>query len=198
MTNLSTRPQWARPQESFGATATRPSAMSFGRRLLWLGPTGIVVAFGLSALEWVIVTGPGNDGSWAAAVLALTMTMPVVLARRFPVAAASVVTAAAVVNGLVFDDLIRCAGAVPAALYIAFAVGARSRENGRGWGWTGVGFAITITGLIAQWVWDPALNVSTEFLPYGIGLALLSCGAGIGWSLVAPRISGGRRHAEVG
>ena len=122
------------------------------------------------------------------------MTMPVVLARRFPVAAASVVTAAAVVNGLVFDDLIRCAGAVPAALYIAFAVGARSRENGRGWGWTGVGFAITITGLIAQWVWDPALNVSTEFLPYGIGLALLSCGAGIGWSLVARRIGRGRQH----
>ena len=77
-----------------------------------------------------------------------------VLARRFPVVAASVVAVAAVVNGLVFDDLIRCAGAVPAALYIAFAVGARSRETGRGWGWTGVGFAITITGLIAQWVWD--------------------------------------------
>ena len=198
MTNLSTRPQWARPQETNGSPAPTPSPMSFGRRLLWLGPTGIVVALGLSVVEWVIVTGPGNDGSWAAALLALTMTMPVVLARRFPVAAASVVAVAAVVNGLAFDDLIRCGGAVPAALYIAFAVGSRSRESGRGWGWTGVGFAITLAGLIAQWWWDPALNVSTEFLPYGIGLALLSCGAGIGWSLIVPRISGGRRHAEVG
>ena len=112
--------------------------MSFGRRLLWLGPTGIVVAFGLSVVG--VGGGPRTRRRGLVGrphVLALTMTVPVVLARRWPGAGGCVVTVAAVVNGLLFPDLIRCSGAVPAALYIAFAVGARTRETGRGWGWTG-------------------------------------------------------------
>ena len=183
MTHTSTQP----PQIAAPASPAS-STTSYGRRLLWLGPTGIVVAVGLSVLEWMIVTAPDNNGSVAAGLLALTMTLPVVLARRFPVAAAALVGAGAVLNGLVFDDVVRCAGAFPAALYIAFAVGARTRENGRGWGWTAVGFGVVVAGLIAQWVWDPALNVSTEFLPFGLGLAVAACAAGVGWSVLARRV----------
>ena len=83
-----------------------------------------------------------------------------------------VVAVAAVVNALLFADLIRCSGAVPAALYIAFAVGARTRETGRGWGWDRASvWSITIGGLLAQWRGDAALNVDASFLPFGIGLA---------------------------
>lgn len=201
MTAVSTRPS-AHPtttrSDGPGPGAVEPGSMSFGRRLLWLGPTGLVVAAVLSVAEWLIVTGPGNDGSVAAALLALTMTLPVVLARRFPIAAATAVGVAAVTNGLVFDDIVRCAGAFPAAVYIAFAVGAHSRDGGRGWAWTGLGFVITVGGLVAQWLWDPALNVSTEFLPFGLGLATASCVAGIGWSILVQRVRTSRHARRIG
>lgn len=190
MTNLTTRPE--------AAIRTDPAPTGFGRRLLWLGPTGVVVAVGLSVLEWVVVRGPGNEASVPAALVALTMTAPVVLARRWPLLAAAMVAVAAVVNALLFPDLIRCSGAVPAALYIAFAVGARTRETGRGWGGAVIGLAVTIGGLLAQWRGDPALNVDASFLPFGIGLALACWGAGIGWSLIAPRVTAGRRTGELG
>ena len=131
MTNLTTRPE--------AAIRTDPAPSGFGRRLLWLGPTGVVVAVGLSVLEWVVVRGPGNEASVAATLVALTMTAPIVLTRRWPLLAAATVAVAAVVNALLFPDLIRCSGAVPAALYIAFAVGARTRETGRGWGGAVIG-----------------------------------------------------------
>ena len=190
MTNLTTSPE--------AVTRTDPAPTGFGRRLLWLGPTGVVVAIGLSVIEWVVVRGPGNEASVPAALLALTMTAPVVLARRWPLLAAATVAVAAVVNGLLFPDLVRCSGAFPAALYIAFAVGARTRETGRGWGGTVIGLAITIGGLLAQWRGDAALNVDTSFLPFGIGLAVACWGAGIGWSVIASRVGAGRRTGELG
>jgi hypothetical protein len=192
MTNLTTRP------EAVTGSGEAPAPLSFGRRLLWLGPTGVIVAVGLSVIEWVVVRGPGVEASVAAALLALTMTAPVVLARRWPLLAASVVAVAAVANWLLFPDLVRCSGAVPAALFIAFAVGARSRETGRGWGGTVIGLVITIGGLLAQWQGDAALNVDSSFVPFGIGLALACWGAGIGWSLIAPRLGVGRRSVATG
>jgi hypothetical protein len=192
MTNLTTRP------EAVTGSGEAPAPLSFGRRLLWLGPTGVIVAVGLSVIEWVVVRGPGVEASVAAALLALTMTAPVVLARRWPLLAASVVAVAAVANWLLFPDLVRCSGAVPAALFIAFAVGARSRETGRGWGGTVIGLVITIGGLLAQWQGDAALNVDSSFVPFGIGLALACWGAGIGWSLLAPRLGVGRRSVATG
>ena len=190
MTNLTTRPE--------AVTSPDPAPTGFGRRLLGLGPTGVLVAVGLSVVEWVVVRGPGVEASVPAALLALTMTAPVVLARRWPLLAAATVAVAAVVNALLFTDLIRCSGAIPAALYIAFAVGARTRETGRGWGGTVLGLAVTIGGLLAQWRGDAALSVDTSFLSFGIGLAVACWGAGIGWSLIAPRVGAGRRTGEIG
>ena len=190
MTNLTTSPA--------AVTRTDPAPTGFGRRLLWLGPTGVIVAIGLSVVEWVVVRGPGVEASVPAALLALTMTAPVVLARRWPLLAAAAVAVAAVVNALLFADLVRCSGAVPAALYIAFAVGARTRETGRGWAGTVLGLAVTIGGLLAQWRGDAALNVDASFLPFGIGLAVACWGAGIGWSLIASRVGTGRRTDELG
>ena len=189
MTNLTTSPE--------AVTRTDPAPTTFGRRLLWLGPTGVVVAIGLSVIEWVVVRGSGVEASVLAALLALTMTLPVVLARRWPLLAAAAVAVAAVVNGLLFADLVRCSGAFPAALYIAFAVGARTRETGRGWGWTVIGLVITVGGLLAQWRGDAALNVDASFLPFGIGLAVACWAAGIGWSSIASRVGAGR-SGEIG
>lgn len=193
MTNLTTRSAAGTRTEP-----TTPAPMTLGRRLLWLGPTGIILAVGLSVVEWVVVRGPGVEAGVPAALLALTMTAPVALARRWPVPAAAIVAVAALVNGLLFPDLVRCAGAFPAALYIAFAVGARSRETGRGWSWTVVGLVMTVGGLLAQWRGDAALNGDASFLPFGLGLALVCCGAGIGWSQATHRLAADRRTAEIG
>lgn len=192
MTKLSTR-----PDEVIETTAAAPP-MTFGRRLLWLGPTGLVVAIGLGVGEWLLVRGPEDHGSVAAALFALTMIVPVAFARRWPVQAAAAAALAALLNGLLFPELVRCAGAVPAAAYIAFAVGARSREHGRGWGWSIAGLAVTMSGLLAQWHWDPVLNVDSSFLAFGPPLALLCWAAGIGWSAVARRIRAGRGTTAAG
>ena len=177
MTNLTTRP------EAVTGSGEAPAPLSFGRRLLWLGPTGVIVAVGLSVIEWVVVRGPGSRPPWLAALLALTMTAPVVLARRWPLLAASVVAVAAVANWLLFPDLVRCSGAVPAALYIAFAVGARTRETGRGWGGTVIGLVITSA---ACWPSGGATPRSTSTRP--------SCPSASAWPWPAgPPASAGRR-----
>lgn len=192
MTNLSTHP----PVVTHIPTSAAES-MTFGRRLLWLGPTGLLVTVALGVGEWLLVRGPENNGTVAAALLALTMIVPVALARRWPVQAATVAAIAAVLNGLLFPDLVRCGAAFPAACYIAFAVGVRGRESGRGWLWTVAGLVITVGGLLAQWHWDQALNVDNSFLAFGPPLALICWVAGIGWSVLARRIRSNRRTAAA-
>lgn len=181
MTEVTTR------AEEPGTLPAAGQPMSVGQRLLWIGPTGLVVAAGLSVVEWLLVRSPENNGSIAAAALALTMTLPVALVRRFPVQAAALIAVAALVNGLVFDDLVRCAGAFPAALYVAFAVGARARTPGRSWGPSIVGLALVMGCLVAQWIWDPALNVGPAFLGFALPLAAACWGAGIGWAAFSHR-----------
>jgi hypothetical protein len=183
MTNLTTRSE---PQSAVPAS----TAMSPGKRLLWLGPTGVVVAVGLSVVEWLVVRAPGDNGSVAAASLALLMTAPVILARRWPIVAAAFVAGAAVLNGLLFGDLVRCAGAFPAVCYIAFAVGARARTGGRSWARSFAGLGLAVAALLAQYVWDPALNADSSFLWFGPGVALLAWTAGTGWSVLSERRRG--------
>lgn len=186
MTNLSTR------RVAADSTPTAPPA-GVGRRIRWLGPIGIVVAIALSVAEWLVVRGPDNDGTVLQALLALTMTVPVVLARRWPVPAAGTVAVAALVNGLLFPDLVRCAGAFPAVLYIAFAVGAWSRAGRRGWAWPAAGLALSLAAVVAQYLWDPALQAGgAGFLAFGPGLAVLCWAGGLGWSFLAPRIARSR------
>lgn len=192
MTNVTNRLAEHRTDQN---PAAGPTAGAHpGRRLLWLGPIGIVAAVGLSVAEWIVVRGPDNDGTVIQALLALTMTVPVALARRWPVPAAALVAIAALVNGLVFPDLVRCLGAFPAALYIAYAVGAWSRSGGRGWWWSVGGLAITTGAILAQYVWDPALHADPFFLAFGPGLAVLCWAGGVGWSVLVRR-RGGRPAA---
>ena len=77
---------------------------------------------------------------------------------RWPIPAATAIALGAVLNPLVFPDMVRCAAAVPAALYVAFAVGARSREGGAGWARPIAGLLIVLADLLAQYVWDRVLQ----------------------------------------
>jgi hypothetical protein len=157
-------------------------------RLRWVGITGIVVALVLSVAGWLLVLSDGNHGSVGAAFGILFMTAPVALARRRPIMAVSIVAAAAIVNGLISHDIVRCGAAFPALLYITFAVGSRSRRGGRGWAWPLSGLAIALVSVAAQRAWEPVLDNS--FLALAVPLVLLVWGAGLGW---AARSSRGRR-----
>ena len=155
-------------------------------RLRYIGITGIVAAVVFSVAGWVLVMEDGNNGSVAAFIGILFMTAPVVLARRQPILAVSIVALAAIVNGLLWDDVIRCGAAIPALLYISFAVGARSRIGGRGWGWPFLGLAIALVAVTAQRIWDPVLDNSA--LVFAGTLVLVAWAAGLGWAAIEPRI----------
>jgi hypothetical protein len=152
-----------------------------------LSPVTSIIAVGLSVLEWIIVRGPEDGGSIPAVLLALTMTVPLLFVRRRPVTVAVVIAVAAVANGLVFADLVRCAGAFPAAVVVAFAIGAWARSNGSGWGMTVLGLAGVLGSLLAQWVWDPALNISWDFAWFGPAVALAGWLAGLGFAALMAR-----------
>jgi len=162
-------------------------------RLRYIGITGIIAAVVFSYAGWVLVMEEGNNGSVAAFVGILFMTAPVLLARRQPILAVSIVAVAAIVNGLLWDDIIRCGAAIPALLYISFAVGSRSRVGGRGWGWPFLGLAIAMISVVAQRIWDPVLDNSS--LVFAGALVLIAWGAGLGWAAIEPRI--GRRSASA-
>jgi len=163
--------------------STQPGLMN---RLRYIGITGIVAAVVFSVAGWVLVMEEGNNGSVAAAIGILFMTAPVVLARRQPILAVSIVALAAIVNGLLWDDIIRCGAAIPALLYIAFAVGSRSRIGGRSWGWPFLGLAIALVSVAAQRLWDPVLDDSG--LIFAGVLVLLAWGAGLGWAAIESRV----------
>lgn len=160
---------------------------SFGRRLLSVGPTTVVVAAGLTALEWSVMQLPENAAGTAASIGALAMTVPLVIARRRPVVAVAVLAVAAVMNGLLFGDFTRCAGAVPAVLFAAFAVGAWSRGRSRGWTSSLVGLLLAVVAILAQYRWDPALHADAGFLAMGPAAVLVAWGAGTGWDALMAR-----------
>jgi hypothetical protein len=173
----------AAPVEQFAQT-------SLLGRIRWFGITGIVVAVLLSIAGVLLVLSPENNGSTAAAIGVVFMTAPVALARRWPILAVSIVSFAAILNGLLADDIVRCGAALPALLYICFAIGSRGSvrvagQQGFSWFRPLLGLAIAFVSVVAQGVWDPALG--SDFYPFGIGLVLLAWGAGLGWAALDSR-----------
>lgn len=168
---------------------TSPTPVALTGRLASMGPTTIVVAAVLTSIEWWTMHQPENAAGPAAAIGALALTLPLLVARRRPLVAVALLAAAAVANGLLFGDFVRCAAAFPAVLFAAFAVGAWNRDLGRGRGWSSslVGIVLAIAALVAQYRWDPALHSDVFFLVMGPGLVLVAWGAGTGWDALMAR-----------
>lgn len=163
---------------------TRPSLTT---RLVAAGPTTITVAVLLTAVEWWAMRDPENSAGIAATIGALAMTAPLVIARRRPVLAVALLAVAAVANGLLFGEFIRCAGAFPAVAFAAFAVGAWSRGHTRAWGPSILGLALALGAVAAQYRWDPALHTGTEFLAFGPPIVVLAWAVGTGWDALMAR-----------
>jgi hypothetical protein len=177
-------PTAASAETTHAVATTGPSLTG---RLAALGPTTIAVAAILTAVEWWAMRDPENSAGVAATVGALAMTAPLVIARRRPVVAVALLAVAAVANGLLFGDFIRCAGAFPAVVFAAFAVGAWSRERSRAWSPSIVGLALALGAVMAQYRWDPALHIGAEFLAFGPPLVVLAWVVGTGWDALMAR-----------
>ena len=78
----------------------------------------------LSALGLLVVSSNTEAHAAAIALMPLT-TLPVIVRRRWPLAAAGAATGGIVVSVLATGSMVRCGAALPAAFFIAYANGLR-------------------------------------------------------------------------
>jgi signal transduction histidine kinase len=155
---------------SLGSWLWRPvwGLRDVGRGDVMLAGLLSLLAIGLAS--GVLKTRYPHGGAVAAAG-ALAMTLPVVWQRRAPAVAAAAVAVAALLNGLIFGPMVRCAAALPAVFAIAFFTGTRC---------TGcrlaAGTMLCLGAVIAQAFFDPVLGPG--FLAAGLPIVAGFCLAG--------------------
>ncbi len=151
----------------------------------------LLLATALSTWAVLLVgglTGAHPHGGIAACIGVLAMTVPVAWRRRAPIAAAATIAVGAAFNALVFGHLVRCGPCLPAAFFIAFAIGARTK------GWRSVvGLTLVAANIVIQAFSDPRLAPGAENLPLFLPLAAAFYGIG---RVVASRMLVGARLRE--
>ena len=140
----------------------------FGIRDVAVLPVAFAVALSLAEM---VVKGKDGGGEWAR-LATLTMILPIVFARRAPLAAAITQAAASLVNGVAFGHVVRCGTCLPAAFYVAYVVANRSGGRARM-----AGIAAVLAGVTFQCVYDPQLGLSA--MPFMVPASLLFFGAGL-------------------
>ena len=141
----------------------RISARDLRAPLNWtvagLGVLDIAVAVILSGYAVALVSGVIHTshphGGAAASVGVLAMILPVAWRRPAPLAAAAVMGAAALLNGLVFGPMVRCGAFLPAVFLVAFAVGVR-----RDRAWSAAGLLLCAVAVVAEGLYDPQIEAA--------------------------------------
>jgi hypothetical protein len=105
----------------------------------------------------ILVRQPGVTATAAIGVLALTV--PVAWCRRTPVAAAAVLAAGALANGVLYPSIVRCGAALPAVFIVGYFVAAR-RDRREAM----IGLGLCAVNVVAQAVWDPRLGAPVVVL----------------------------------
>src|SRR5580704_17690136 len=122
-----------------------------------LGVLDVAVAVILSGYAVALVSGVLHTshphGGAAASVGVLFMTLPVAWRRPAPLAAAAVIAAAALLNGLVFGVMVRCGACLPAIFLVAYAVGVR-RDRGP----AAAGLLLCAAAVVAEGLYDPQIE----------------------------------------
>jgi hypothetical protein len=122
-----------------------------------LGVLDVAVAVILSGYAVALVSGVLHTshphGGAAASVGVLFMTLPVAWRRPAPLAAAAVIAAAALLNGLVFGPMVRCGACLPAIFLVAYAVGVR-RDRGP----AAAGLLLCAAAVVAEGLYDPQIE----------------------------------------
>lgn len=146
--------------------------------LFGVGETGladVVLGVLLSGYAVYLVTGGNSrhlDGGWTAALAVLTMTGPVIFARRAPLLAAAALAAGAGLNWWLIGHLVRCGAALPAIFYASFVIGSRYERRRAAFGIAAVAVAV-----VCQGASDPQLG-SPSVAVIMVPLALVFCGLG--------------------
>ena len=117
----------------------------------------LAVAVILSGYAVALVSGvfhPSHPhGGAAASVAVLAMILPMAWRRPAPLAAAAVMAAAALLNGLVFGPIVRCGAFLPAIFLVAYAVGVR-RDRAA----SAAGLLLCAAAVVAEGLYDPQIE----------------------------------------
>jgi hypothetical protein len=126
---------------------------------------------GLLSLAMVAVVLSQHRGGAGLAIAAVTMTLPVAFVWQAPTITALTLAAAAAVNEPFLTSLARCAAALPATFFVAFAAGyALGRRNGL------LALGATATSIVLQCVFDPRLGPAVIALMMPLDLIFFGAG----------------------
>ncbi|HJY62392.1 MAG TPA: hypothetical protein VJ418_38935 [Streptosporangiaceae bacterium] len=123
-----------------------------GLGVLDLGAAVILSGYAVALTSGILRTSHPHGGA-AASVGVLFMTLPVAWRRPAPLAAAAVMAAAALLNGLVFGPMVRCGACLPAIFLVAYAVGVR-RDRGP----VAAGLLLCAAAVVAEGFYDPQIE----------------------------------------
>jgi signal transduction histidine kinase len=122
-----------------------------GLGVLDLGAAVILSGYAVALTSGILRTSHPHGGA-AASIGVLFMTLPVAWRRPRPVAAAAVMAAAALLNGLVFGSMVRCGAVLPAVFLVAYAVGVR-RDRAA----SAAGLLLCAAAVVAEGLYDPQI-----------------------------------------
>jgi hypothetical protein len=125
-----------------------------GLGVLDLAAAVILSGYAVALVSGVIHTSHPHGGA-AASVGVLAMTLPVAWRRPAPLAAAAVMAAAALLNGLVFGPMVRCGAFLPAIFLVAYAAGVR-RDRAA----SAAGLLLCAAAVVAEGLYDPQIEGS--------------------------------------
>lgn len=156
-----------------------PPAVDWWQRLTRdrVSPLDIGIGLFLSVYAVLLVTGvfdPRGRPVPAPALAVLTMTLPVIWRRRWPVTMAVVLGGGALLNCLVIGPMVRCGPCLPALMLAAFALGRQPRRRPA---WQLVLAMAALLGSAAlQSVTDPQLDPGVLVAMVPILFTLLAMG----------------------
>ena len=123
-----------------------------GLGVLDLAAAVILSGYAVALVSGVIHTSHPHGGA-AASVAVLAMTLPVAWRRPAPLAAAAVMAAATLLNGLVFGPIVRCGAFLPAIFLVAYAAGVR-RDRAA----STAGLLLCAAAVVAEGLYDPQIE----------------------------------------